>query len=455
MYSSRRFADSNVVRHMKYRILLIDDEPAIQFGFARYLTKVGYEVCGALSLREAREALLSTRFDAVLLDLGLPDGSGFEWISELREHHSDLPIIVITGIGDIPTAVESMRRGADNFLTKPVNMGELEVFLKKCLELGGLRRQRSASQRLSKTDHIYFGEHSSMKQVFELISIAAGSDTPILLQGETGTGKGVLAKWIHNNSSRRGDAFVEVNCSSLRGELLSSELFGHSKGAFTSAVEQREGLVGVADGGTLFLDEIADMDHGVQAQFLKVIEEKQYRRLGEVKVRRSDFRLICATNRDLGSEVRNDRFRKDLFFRVNIFPIMIPPLRERIEDLAGLVGHILNSFNSDRSISEEALALFRKCSWPGNIRELRNVLERAVLLAHGKTLLPDHFPGLDLTFQTKGDDDLQALDLDAIEEVYIKRAIKEANGDFVKASEILGISRATLYRKLKRLRERQ
>ena len=234
-----------------------------------------------------------------------------------------------------------------------------------------------------------------------------------------------------------------------------SELFGHSKGAFTSAVEQREGLVGVADGGTLFLDEIADMDHGVQAQFLKVIEEKQYRRLGEVKVRRSDFRLICATNRDLGSEVRNDRFRKDLFFRVNIFPIMIPPLRERIEDLAGLVGHILNSFNSDRSISEEALVLFRKCSWPGNIRELRNVLERAVLLAHGKTLLPDHFPGLDLTFQTKGDDDLQALDLDAIEEVYIKRAIKEANGDFVKASEILGISRATLYRKLKRLRERQ
>ena len=183
MYSSRRFADSNVVRHMKYRILLIDDEPAIQFGFARYLTKVGYEVCGALSLREAREALLSTRFDAVLLDLGLPDGSGFEWISELREHHSDLPIIVITGIGDIPTAVESMRRGADNFLTKPVNMGELEVFLKKCLELGGLRRQRSASQRLSKTDHIYFGEHSSMKQVFELISIAAGSDTPILLRG--------------------------------------------------------------------------------------------------------------------------------------------------------------------------------------------------------------------------------------------------------------------------------
>ena len=313
---------------MKPKILLIEDEEATRFGFTKYLSRSGYIVQEASCLSDAHKALLSQRFDAVLLDLNLPDGSGLEWIIEFRENYPDIPIIVITGFGDVPIAVDAMRRGADNFLTKPVNMQDLDIFLRKSLELGTLRRKDLTSQRLEKKDQIYFGESPAMKKVMNLAALAAKNDSPIILLGETGTGKGILARWLHDNSLCSSAPFVEVNCSSLRGDLLASELFGHARGAFTTAVQDKQGLIEVADGGTLFLDEISDMDIGVQAQFLKVIEEKQYRRVGEVKVRRSEFRLICATNRDLLEETHHGRFRKDLYFRINVLPIVIPSLRE-------------------------------------------------------------------------------------------------------------------------------
>jgi transcriptional regulator with PAS, ATPase and Fis domain len=285
------------------------------------------------------------------------------------------------------------------------------------------------------------------------VSMAAENDSINLLLGETGSGKGVLAQWVHEHSPRSSGPFVEINCSTLRGELLASELFGHARGAFTSAVQDRQGLIEFADGGTLFLDEIGDMDLAVQAQFLKVIEEKKIRRLGEVKVRNSDFRLICATNKDLLEEVRQGRFRQDLYFRIQVFPVMIPPLRERSEDLPGLIRHVLLTLHSPNpEVSPEVMSLLKAYPWPGNIRELRNVLERASLLAQGRPFDLEHFPGL--VSSRVGDQGQRILrKLDQLEEDYIKSIIERVGGDIDKAIDVLGISKATLYRRLKKIRK--
>jgi DNA-binding NtrC family response regulator len=438
---------------MNPKILIIDDEEGTRFGFSRYLSKAGYRVQEAATLSESKEAVSSQRFDAILLDLHLPDGNGLDWISELRESHPDVALVIITAFGDIPVAVEAMRCGADNFLTKPVNMADLDVFLRKSLELGNLRREHLTNQRLTRKDQPYFGESLAMKKVMNMVSLAAKNDSPVVFLGETGSGKGFLAKWLHDHSLRYSGPFVEVNCSNLRGDLLASELFGHAKGAFTSAVHDKQGLIEVADGGTLFLDEIIDMDIGVQAQFLKVIEEKQYRRLGEVKIRRSDFRLICATNHDLVAETKEGRFRKDLYFRIAVLPVTIPTLRERPEDIPGFVRQILTNLgHHEIEITDEIMQLLKNYPWPGNIRELRNVLERAILLSYGDPLSAEHFPGLDSRY-FMSENKTGVSNLNNIEETHIRTVIKRFDGDTRKAAEALGISRATLYRKLKKFQK--
>ena len=438
---------------MNPKILLIEDDEGSRFGFMRYLSKAGYIVQEAACLSEARQAVLSQRFDAILLDFKLPDGNGLDWIIELRENYPDIPVIVITGHGDVPVAVEAMRRGADNFLTKPVNMEDLEVFLRKSLELGVLRRKYLANQRLERKDRIYFGESDAVKKMINLVSLAAKTDAPVLLLGETGAGKGVLAKWLHDNGVRSSAPFVEVNCSNLKGDLLASELFGHAKGAFTTAIQDTQGLVEVADGGTLFLDEISDMEVGVQAQFLKVIEDRQYRRVGEVKVRRSEFRLICATNRDLLEETRKGGFRKDLYFRINVLSIVIPSLRERPEDISGLVPGILRNLGVfNHVISPGVMKLLQEYSWPGNIRELRNVLERAILLARGQPLAPEHFSGLESS-QILVNQQRSLKDLEDVEYDHIRTVMERFGEDTEKVAAALHISRATLYRKLKNFRK--
>jgi DNA-binding NtrC family response regulator len=430
------------------RILLVDDDPGIRFGFTKYLQKVGYAVESAGTLEEGRRLLAERRFQVAILDMHLPDGSGLDWVPELRQGWPELPIIVITGLGDIPTAVEAMRRGADHFLTKPVDLPELDVFLQKGLELETLRRQQGLQRRLDRREEPFLGRSPAVLPALELLRKAAGSDAPVLLQGETGTGKGVLARWTHDRGPRASAPFVEVNCSGLKGELLMSELFGSARGAYTSAVADRAGLVEVADGGTLFLDEVGDMDPETQAQFLKVIEEKRFRRLGEVKVRTSEFRLLCATNRDLRGEVQAGRFRKDLFFRVNVLPVTLPPLRERLEDLPELSTHLLGALGAPAVPPAEAvLTLLRAYAWPGNIRELRNVLERARLLAGGAPLGPGHFPGL-------GNGELPAgaggsARLKEREREHVREVVRQCGGDTRQAAALLGISRATLYRKLK------
>lgn len=442
---------------MKPNILLIDDDEATQFAFSKFLSKEGYDICAVSTLSEARQVLLARYFDAVLLDMNLPDGSGLPFIEELRKTNASIAIVVITAYGDISTAVEAMQIGADNFLPKPVNMKELDVFLRKSLELGNLRQKEITQQRLGKKHHLYVGENQTMNQVEKLALLAAKNETPILLLGETGTGKGLLAQSIHEHSQRSNKPFVEVNCSGLKDEMLANELFGHHRGAYTTALDDQKGLLEVADGGTLFLDEISSMSLAVQAQLLKVIEEKRFRRLGETKVRRSEFRLICASNKNLQESVQQGEFRNDLFFRINVFPIQLPPLRDIPDNLPGLVTHILNSHHAQHpNVSLEVMQFLSNYKWPGNIRELRNVLERALLLADSEPLAIEHFPGLQVSpppcREITGN---TITNLESFEEDYIKSVLTHFNNDTVKAAAALGISRASLYRKLKKIQDSQ
>jgi DNA-binding NtrC family response regulator len=329
-------------------------------------------------------------------------------------------------------------------------MSELEVFLRKGLEVRGLRRRSDAQKRLSKHADPCFGESPPMKKLLELASLAAENESPVLLEGETGSGKGVLARWIHERSGRQSMPFVELSCAGLRGELLSSELFGHTRGAFTSAVADRQGLIEVADGGTLFLDEIGELDPGVQPQFLKVLEEKRYRRLGDVRERRSEFRLICASNRDLEAEIEAGRFRADLHFRINVFPISLPPLRERHEDVPALVAHILASLGAHTAVvTPAAMNRLKEHSWPGNVRELKNTIERALLVARGAPLEPEHFTWIeDVSLEP------QAFRPGGSEGDRIREALEAHGGKVEEAAKALGMSRATLYRRLKKARAR-
>jgi DNA-binding NtrC family response regulator len=433
---------------MSARVLVVDDEPAIRAGFQAYLGRAGFEVVEADGLARARQALLHSGLDAVLLDVRLPDGSGLDWIGELRDVCPGLVIIVMTGHGDVPLAVEAMRRGADQFVTKPVNMAEIDAFLRGALEGRPVRRSAAPRRMPHQRPPLFFGDSAAAQRLRELGALAAQNDSPVLLQGETGSGKSLLARWIHEHSARASRPFVELSCAVLSGELLASEMFGHARGAFTSALADKQGLLDVADGGTLFLDEVSEMELAIQAQFLKVLEEKRYRRLGEVAERKSEFRLICATNRNLRHETESARFRTDLFFRVNVFPIDVPPLRTRPEDVAGFVDHLLASLGAGPTVVlPEAVETLQQYAWPGNVRELRNALERALLLARGDALAPEHFRRLE-AFGTRPPEVLKQE-----REWLLRSAIRNSHGNVAAAAQALGVSRATLYRRLQRLRE--
>ena len=436
------------------KLLIVEDDEAALFGYERYLVKSGFMTKSVTSLSDARNAVMSDRFDAVVLDLKLPDGNSMDWLPEIKKDYPMLPVIIITGSSDIPTAVKATKIGAEDFLTKPVEMDDLVASLRKSLEIGSLRKQALVQNRLVKQDTGFFGSSKAIREVLDHATVAAANDTVVLLLGETGTGKGVLARWIHDQSERKTEAFVEVNCSSLRGELLRSELFGHVKGSFTSSIKDREGLIEVADGGTLFLDEIGDMDIEVQAQLLKTIEERSFRRIGENHLRKSDFRLICATNRDLLKETESGRFRSDLYYRVCVFPVRMPSLRERRDDIPGFCEHILTSFDyTHLPLSKDVLEILTGYGWPGNIRELRNMLERAFLLARGQKISPAHFPGLSAVplAQPQEETDASLVNIDEMEKMHIKKVLERCGGDKYKASEILGISLSSLYRKLTKI----
>ncbi len=378
----------------KARILLVEDDVIVR-QFLRLFLDQRYEVAEAASCAEAECLLRTCRIDAAVIDYRLPDGDALTLLDLLSELYSALPAVVLTAHGSIELAVEAMRRGAEHFLTKPAEPEALAVIIDRCLTAGRRRRRRRAYDTVHRRQRPNpFAGNSTVIQGLEKMAreVCTGHGS-VLLRGETGCGKGLLARWLHDHGPRVDEPFVGLNCAGLKPELLESELFGYKPGAFTEAAEVRPGLLEVADRGTLFIDEIGDMDLNSQAKLLKVLEEQTFRRLGGVRDRRVDVRLIAASHHDLDALVKAEKFRADLYFRIDVLRLEIPPLRRRRKDIPTIIYQLLSMLSrnigcSGRGIAPEAVEILARHSWPGNIRELRNVLERAVLLADGKTLHP-------------------------------------------------------------------
>ncbi|HXF06396.1 MAG TPA: sigma-54 dependent transcriptional regulator [Blastocatellia bacterium] len=471
---------------MGQRILIIDDDASLVEALTGLLGQAGYEVRSAETAEAALELLRRESIELALLDIRLGTASGLDLLPQLKVLRPEMSVIVLTGVGTIAAAVETMQRGADNFIEKPIDPPRFLALVAKGLEAYALRRKALQLERLSAPSQPFIcGEGSAMRDVLRLAEAVAARETTVLLCGETGTGKGLLARFIHEASPRRKGPFVELNCAGLSRELTESELFGHERGAFTGAVERKIGLFEAAGGGTLFLDEIGEMDQGVQAKLLNALEQKRFRRLGGVTEIEVDVRLIAATNRDLEQDVATGRFRKDLFYQLSTFMLHLPPLRQRREDIIPLALHFLGECQMHQSpvrgLSREVEELLLKYDWPGNVRELKNVIERATILCPpGSELLPIHLPPLRPSANADGK--AQILDAEGVAtgrasfegsfaadqplsvgpSSSISRAVEEAERHLLQlalhahdwnvsaTARDLGISRDTLYRKIKK-----
>ncbi|HYG62994.1 MAG TPA: sigma-54 dependent transcriptional regulator, partial [Thermoanaerobaculia bacterium] len=377
----------------KDKILLVEDEPVIRFGIRDFLENKGFEVDEAADLESGRVVFQRSRPDAVILDYLLPDGNALDLIEELRTLDPEVPVVVLTGHGSIDLAVRAIKEGAENFLTKPVELPALHVVLERALEGQRLRRRQAARVTRRDRDELdpFLGTSEAVRAYAREAAVAMRSEGPVLIQGETGSGKGVLARWLHERGPRRDEPFVDLNCAGLSREFLDSELFGYARGAFTGAVGDKKGLFEVAHKGSLFLDEMGDLDPALQPKVLKVLEEKRFRRMGETSDRQVDVFLIAATNHEVTRLVREGKFRSDLYFRISTIPITVPPLRTRREDIPLLAEHLLRRVSRDLGhpglrLGRDAVEALQGYSWPGNVRELRNVLERAVLRTEGEAL---------------------------------------------------------------------
>jgi len=440
----------------KNKVLVIDDEPGVRFGIRDFLEQQGYEIQEADSCEDAQHLFRTIRPDIVIADYMLPDGTALDLLPRLKEIDSDIPLLVLTAHGSIDLAVRAIKEGAEQFLTKPLELPALAVILTRLLQ-----KQRNHHKQLaSKTRQIrqfidpFIGTSSAIKALADQARKILTTESPVLILGETGSGKGVLAKWLHENSSRADEAFVDLNCAGLSRELLETELFGHEKGAFTSATASKQGLFEVAHRGTIFLDEVGDVDLQIQPKLLKVLEEKRFRRVGDVRDRQVDVRLIAATHQDMGQLVREKKFRDDLYFRISTIPLSFPSLRDRKEDIPTLAQYLLTKVSTDLgraevSLDDECVRALQEYSWPGNVRELRNVIERAVLLSEEKTIgLRDlHFDGHASVGTPFFDSRLTLIEL---ERQHIERVLNEEGGRVEKAAKRLGIPRSSLYQKIKK-----
>jgi DNA-binding NtrC family response regulator len=440
---------------VKARILLVDDEDSIRFPVKSYLTTQGYRVDEAASCAEALAVFQREPPDLAVLDHLLPDGSGAELVARLRSVDERVPLVMLTGHGSIDLAVRAVKEGAAHFLTKPVELATLLVVLERTLDDSRNRRLQDATRREVRTRELdpFIGASPAIRALETEARRLLTSDSPVLIQGPTGAGKSVLAAWLHQHGDRADEAFVDLNCAGLSREFLDSELFGHERGAFTGAVAPKRGLLDVAHRGTLFLDEIGDIDPALQPKLLKVLEEKRFRRLGDVRDVVVDVRIVVATNHDLGRQVREGGFRADLYFRVNTFKLSIPPLRERPEDVPLLARRLLGDLGRKLrrpglTLSDDALAAMRGYAWPGNLRELRNVLEQALMRVDGAEIRAQH-----LRFEAEVEPvaAAAALTLAEVERRHIELVLAQEKGRVEPAAARLGIPRSTLYQKLKRL----
>ncbi|MBP9228887.1 MAG: sigma-54-dependent Fis family transcriptional regulator [Azonexus sp.] len=433
----------------KKTLLIVDDDPVFNGLLRRQIESMGFSTLGAGSWAEAQQRLSEIEPCAIILDFKLPDSDASRILSEIRNQY---PVIVLTGYGSIPNAVSAIREGAADFLTKPVNLDELELTVRRVLETAELRESNRfyRTQLASHRPGPMVFESKAMRNVQEMIDAVGSTDTTVLILGESGTGKEMVAQAIHERSPRAQRELVPIDGSGLQENLFESELFGHERGAFTGADRQKKGLIEEAAGSTLFLDEIGDIGPAIQAKLLRVLETSTFRRLGGNKTLNSDARIVTATNRDIEAMSRAGTFRSDLYFRLSRFVITIPPLRERREDIEPLARHFLTLLtrNAPTSMSAEALKMLLAYDWPGNVRELRNAIERAVILARpGNPVRVEH-----LSFIPRNQAGEVVLrfgqdpNLEQIEREYLRQVMAKHGGNRVKTAAILGISERHIYR---------
>jgi DNA-binding NtrC family response regulator len=441
------------------RILIVEDDDLMRELMTKILAGEHYHIFQASSGEEALKLLQEQTIDLMLTDLRLTGMNGLQLLTEVRSFDQEIVVIVMTAYASVETAVEAMRKGAYDYLTKPFINDEIRVMLRRALNQRHLSRENRHLKRELRERYRFeniVGNSEAMEKVYRLIEKVSGISSNVLIVGETGTGKELVARAIHYNSERSDRPFVAVNCGALTESLLESELFGHLKGAFTGAIANQEGFFRKADKGTLFLDEISEVSHGLQVKLLRAIQEREVIPVGGREPLRFDVRLIAATNRLLEDEVKKGTFREDLFYRINVITIPLPPLRDRKEDVPLLVNHFLQKYaqrlgKPSVKILREAMQVLVNYEWPGNVRELENMIERAVALCEEdlieRTDLPDKLTQVKIAIR---DLDEYEMTLDALEEQHIKKVLQKVNGDKVKASQILGINLSTLYRKLAR-----
>jgi DNA-binding NtrC family response regulator len=432
-------------------VLVVEDDPAFGSVLGEELQAWGHTVALAASVAEARERLQVEACDVAVLDLQLPDGSGLDVLREISSTGLPVEALVLTGHAEVPTALEAMRLGAYDYLSKPPRLDELHVLVAKAAEKARLRRENVALRvrlRRHESAHGFVTDDPAAKQVLATLARAAPSPLPVLIQGETGTGKELLARAIHEQGPRAAFPFVPINCAALPENLIESELFGHERGAFTGAIERKTGLFEVATRGTVFLDEIAELSLTLQSRLLRVLETQEFFRVGGTRPVRIDVRVVSATNRDLRAEVEAGRFREDLFYRLNGVTLRLPPLRERRGDVALLARHFLDRGGSGRLLDDSAVEVLRAYDWPGNVRELEMVVGRAALLAPGSTIrgedLPLEVPPRAVPRVLRTD-----LSLAAMEKEYVLAALESHRGHRGRTAEALKIDPKTLYNKLR------
>jgi two-component system response regulator HydG len=438
------------------RILIVEDDPAVSSAMTDMLEVAGHDATAVGTAREMRTYLEERTPELVLLDLGLPDADGLDILSEIQTSDELVSVVVVTGTSDVATVVEAMRLGAQDFLPKPISTSALLDAVDRSLERHRFKRHRLVYQRRVGSPAgaplpDLIGSCPEVENVRAMAARVAATDSSVLILGESGTGKGLVARGIHRMSDRAAGPFVAVNCASIQTQLLESELFGHEKGAFTGAVDRKTGLLEVADGGTLFLDEVSEMDVQSQGKLLTAVEERAFRRVGGVRQIDVNVRLLAATHRDLQARVAEGLFREDLYYRLNVFQIQLPPLRDRGDDVLQLARFFVSQLNPTigraiEHLSDEAGAALLGSSWPGNVRELRNVMERAAILCEGRTIDVDHLPP-----DVAGAAEAGSLDersLAELEAEHIARVVRRSGVSKRQAAEILGISRSTLYLKM-------
>ena len=455
---------------MKKLILIVDDEKAARFGMKLALEKDGYQVVEASDGIEAFEIIKAKSPSLIFLDINMPKINGIQVLEEINQMESPPMIVIVTAYGSEKVAVDAMKKGAYDYIAKPYEIDDLRLIAKHAFEKLALEeenaRLRSEINRLGSRGKIV-GESQVMNQVFNKIEKVGPSDVTVLVQGESGSGKELVAKEIHKISSRKNRPMITMNCAALPETLIESELFGHEKGAFTGATERRLGKFELADKGTIFLDEIGDMSPNTQAKVLRVLQEQSFERLGGTETLRVDVRLISATHKDLLKEIKEGNFREDLYYRLKVVEISLPPLRNRREDIIILAENFIQYFSDKhrknvKSISNDAVKIFTKYSWPGNVRELQNVIESAVVMANAETLEISDFPeeisnsdinrsfDYNLPFR-----DAKKIVVDTFERDFVSRKLAENNGNISKTAEALGMHRQSLQQKIKDLNIKQ